>query len=538
MSAASTPNPHPRKALFSSASDDWPTPQRFYDELDGEFGFVVDACASTTNHKAPHFYALDHPDPARRDGLAGDWAADARRHGGRAFCNPPYGRQIGAWMAKAAATARQGVTVVCLVPARTDTKWFHDHVLAEGAEVRFVRGRLKFGTATTSAPFSSLVVVYRGQHPTEAPTTSTTTATTSTTTATTSTSRTTATLVLAGGDTAAAGPIAPRPTPCRPCEAQTAHPSQTAGVRAGDVHLLRSPHRHHRGGGSAVVAAAAAAGQVPARALQPLGGCERAASDEPAPAGTVARATALILPLPTVRPVTTSTTGLRPAARTTKTCPDPATTVHARRAPASADPAASPATNRETAAVTPAQRLLALGASYTDARDAAGSTAARSDASIIGRHLYWLQTGRLPVKRGRAFDYSDVDTPKPGWVPIDPHTTTLDHWERYEVALMEAGIKASTRAKETTIIRGFYDWLRGPGGNPLPRKRKPNGEKNEEAADCVRGSTRAEVLSFYSTTEAQALLAAADAAVEDAAAAAGAGLRGGCARRSSAPAPG
>lgn len=162
--SATTSNPAIARVMFSSASDDWATPQAFYDELDAEFGFVLDACSSTSNHKAPHFFALDHPDADRRDGLAGDWTADARTHGGAVWCNPVYGRTIGEWMAKAAATARAGTTVVCLVPARTDTRWFHQHVLAEGAEVRFVRGRLKFGTATTGAPFASLVVIYHA-HP-------------------------------------------------------------------------------------------------------------------------------------------------------------------------------------------------------------------------------------------------------------------------------------------------------------------------------------------------------------------------------------
>lgn len=160
--SATTANPAIAKAMFSSATDNWPTPQSFYDTLDAEFGFTVDACASTTNHKAPHYYALDHADPHRRDGLAGDWAFDARNSGGSTYCNPPYGRGIDRWMAKAADTARAGVTVVCLVPARTDTRWFHDHVLAEGAEVRFVKGRLKFGNATAGAPFANLVIVYRG----------------------------------------------------------------------------------------------------------------------------------------------------------------------------------------------------------------------------------------------------------------------------------------------------------------------------------------------------------------------------------------
>lgn len=161
--SATTKNPAVAKAVFSSATDDWPTPQNFYDALDAEFGFVVDGCASTTNHKAPHYFALDHLDPSRRNGLDGDWAADAHRHQGSVFVNPPYGRSIGDWMAKAVETANAGATVVCLVPARTDTRWFHDHVIAAKAEVRFVQGRLKFGTATTSAPFANLVVIYRGR---------------------------------------------------------------------------------------------------------------------------------------------------------------------------------------------------------------------------------------------------------------------------------------------------------------------------------------------------------------------------------------
>ena len=152
--------PANKAALRSSATDAWPTPQSFFDTLNDEFGFTLDVCADSQNHKAPAYYALDHDDPARRDGLTGDWLTDAR--GGAIWMNPPYGRGITAWMAKAAKVARQGATIVCLIPARTDARWFHDFVLAEGAEVRFVRGRLKFGQATTSAPFANLVVVYRG----------------------------------------------------------------------------------------------------------------------------------------------------------------------------------------------------------------------------------------------------------------------------------------------------------------------------------------------------------------------------------------
>lgn len=149
------------RAHLSSATDNWPTPQGFFDRLNAEFGFVVDACASTDNAKAAAFYALDHPDSARRDGLAGDWASDAVALDGSVWMNPPYGRPIGAWMAKAHESAQAGATVVTLVPVRADTQWWHEHVLATGAEVRYVRGRLTFGDAVNTAAFASAVVIYR-----------------------------------------------------------------------------------------------------------------------------------------------------------------------------------------------------------------------------------------------------------------------------------------------------------------------------------------------------------------------------------------
>src|SRR5687768_9890212 len=133
MTATGTTTSNLSPVLFSSKSDNWPTPQEFFDTLDDEFGFVLDPCASSSNRKTAAYYSLEHPDPARRDGLAGDWAAEAQRLGGAVWMNPPYGRGvIGNWMAKAAATAAAGATVVCLVPSRTGTRWFHDHVIANG----------------------------------------------------------------------------------------------------------------------------------------------------------------------------------------------------------------------------------------------------------------------------------------------------------------------------------------------------------------------------------------------------------------------
>ena len=128
---------------------DWETPGDFFRQLDHEFRFTVDVCSTHENAKcARHFTVED-------DGLLQDWAGEV------CWMNPPYGKEIGAWMAKARAEAMRGATVVCLVPARTDTAWWHDSVEGK-AEVRFVRGRLRFGDASNPpAPFPSAVVIYR-----------------------------------------------------------------------------------------------------------------------------------------------------------------------------------------------------------------------------------------------------------------------------------------------------------------------------------------------------------------------------------------
>ncbi len=138
------------EVMFSSATDLWATPQGFFDELHREFGFTLDVCALPDNAKCHAFYTPE------QDGLSQPW-------NGIVWCNPPYGRDAtGRWLAKAAAAAKSGSTVVCLVPARTCTRWFHDYCYQRpGVELRFVRGRLKFGGAINSAPFPSLVVVFR-----------------------------------------------------------------------------------------------------------------------------------------------------------------------------------------------------------------------------------------------------------------------------------------------------------------------------------------------------------------------------------------
>lgn len=144
-------------AMKPAATSNWATPRWFFDKLNAEFSFTLDVCASRANHKCRAWYGFDHSNPARRNGLAADWVRDAK--GGPIWMNPPYGREIGPWLDKAAATAEAGVAVVCLIPARTDTQWFHrtcvDH------EIRFVKGRLSFGAGDSPAPFPSLVVVMR-----------------------------------------------------------------------------------------------------------------------------------------------------------------------------------------------------------------------------------------------------------------------------------------------------------------------------------------------------------------------------------------
>lgn len=147
--------------MFSSKSDEWETPQWLFDELNKEFGFEIDVAASDENHKCD-IYFKKNPDPMHFDGLNADWG------GHIVFCNPPYGREIGKWVKKAYETQKSAwnyrykTIVVMLIPARTDTRWFHEYIYKnEKAEVRFIKGRLKFGNAKNSAPFPSMVVIFK-----------------------------------------------------------------------------------------------------------------------------------------------------------------------------------------------------------------------------------------------------------------------------------------------------------------------------------------------------------------------------------------
>lgn len=135
--------------MMSSENMDWETPQEFFDELDKEFHFTLDPCATSKTAKCKKFYTKED------EGLTKDW------HGETVFCNPPYGSEIKHWVKKCYMEAqRRDTKVVMLIPARTDTIYFHEYIYHK-AEIRFIKGRLKFGGKKSgSAPFPSMIVVF------------------------------------------------------------------------------------------------------------------------------------------------------------------------------------------------------------------------------------------------------------------------------------------------------------------------------------------------------------------------------------------
>ena len=137
------------EVMFSSRSDVWETPQAFFDALNEEFNFDLDVCALPQNAKCKNFYTPE------MDGLSQPWK-------GNVWCNPPYGREIGQWVKRAYISTKSGWAnlVVMLLQARTDTRWFHEYIYGK-SEIRFVPGRLKFGNSKNSAPFPSMVVIFK-----------------------------------------------------------------------------------------------------------------------------------------------------------------------------------------------------------------------------------------------------------------------------------------------------------------------------------------------------------------------------------------
>lgn len=150
-----------KKTMFSKKSDEWETPDPFYNKLDEEFGFTLDPCSTHENHKCEKYYTIED------DGLSKNWTNEV------VFVNPPYSKTKD-WLKKAYEETRNvfgDTTVVVLIPSRTDTKYFHEYCM-KADEVRFVKGRLKFGGQKNSAPFPSMVVVFASNsmnHPSYTP---------------------------------------------------------------------------------------------------------------------------------------------------------------------------------------------------------------------------------------------------------------------------------------------------------------------------------------------------------------------------------
>ena len=140
---------------FSSKTNEWDTPQAFYDILDRMFNFTLDPCATEQSKKCEKYFTVQD------DGLSKSWANET------VFMNPPYGRQISKWIKKAYdESINNSATVVCLIPSRTDTRYWHDYVM-KSSELYFIKGRLKFGNSQSkpnSAPFPSAVVVFKPRH--------------------------------------------------------------------------------------------------------------------------------------------------------------------------------------------------------------------------------------------------------------------------------------------------------------------------------------------------------------------------------------
>ena len=134
-----------QKVMFSSKKDSWATPQSFFDKLNKIYGFTLDPCAAATNNKCARFYT------EKQDGLAQSWQGES------VFMNPPYGREIKHWIKKAHDESLKGGLIVCLIPARTDTAYWHDYCMK--GTIRFIRGRLKF-SEKNSAPFPSAIVIF------------------------------------------------------------------------------------------------------------------------------------------------------------------------------------------------------------------------------------------------------------------------------------------------------------------------------------------------------------------------------------------
>ena len=136
------------KSMVSSKSNEWATPQEFFDNLNKEFGFTLDVAATKENTKCSKYFTVE------KDGLLQDWTKDI------CWMNPPYGGHTGKWIEKAYKESLGGAIVVCLIVSSTDRSYWHEYIFPHAAQIRFIRGRLKFGISKSTAPFASAVIIF------------------------------------------------------------------------------------------------------------------------------------------------------------------------------------------------------------------------------------------------------------------------------------------------------------------------------------------------------------------------------------------
>jgi phage N-6-adenine-methyltransferase len=137
-----------QKAMVSSKSNEWATPNEFYNLLDKEFNFTLDPCSTHENHKCKKYYTIED------DGLSKSWQNEI------VFMNPPYGGHTADWIKKALEESKGNSTIVCLIVSSTDRSYWHEYILPYAKQIRFIRGRIKFGDSKSTAPFASAVVIF------------------------------------------------------------------------------------------------------------------------------------------------------------------------------------------------------------------------------------------------------------------------------------------------------------------------------------------------------------------------------------------
>ena len=135
--------------MVSSKTNEWTTPQSLFDKLNDEFGFTLDPCCQVETAKCQKYYTQ------KENGIIQDWSNDV------VFMNPPYGGHTGDWIKKALDESRAGATVVCLIVSATDRSYWHEYIFPYASEIRFLRGRIKFGDSKSTAPFASAIIIFR-----------------------------------------------------------------------------------------------------------------------------------------------------------------------------------------------------------------------------------------------------------------------------------------------------------------------------------------------------------------------------------------